>query len=541
MKNKPYPLYSLPLISDLKDMVRQRTDESFDEIAFSFMADTGRTARRTFGEFSDDINCLGTYFFDKGYHGKHIAIIGKNSYEWLVAFMAIVNGGNVAVPIDKNLPPEKVCQLLRQSDCSVAVVSKKGAALIEPLSKDDSENNIDVFHTANFADYIAYGKKLIENGDREFIDCEIEPEKMAAIFFTSGTTGDSKGVMLSHKNMASDINAACKNFVLNGNTLSVLPFHHTFGLITAVLKVYHYGFSTHLNSSLKNLQAELREVKPQTLFVVPLFVKTFYKSIISTARKKGKEKLIIRASKISGTLLNIGVDVRNMLFQSVMSAFGGNLEYIICGGAALDPQYVKALRSFGINILNGYGITECSPVVSVNRNHYWRDGSVGQILDGCFIKIADDNEILVKGDNVMLGYYKDEIATNAVLNNGWYSTGDLGHVDKDGFLYITGRKKNLIILSNGENVSPEEIEEQILRNEAVCEAVVYEDRGQLAIQIFPNEEYAGNQEYFENLIKDYNKVQPQYMHIQRVLLKDEEFEKNSTKKILRFKITNKSC
>jgi len=534
MKNKPYPLYSLPLISDLKDMVCQRTAESFDEIAFSFMSTTGRTARRTFGEFSDDINCLGTYLFDKGYHGKHIAIIGKNSYEWLVAFMAIVNGGNIAVPIDKDLPSEKICRLLKQSDCCAAVVSKKSAALIESES-------LTTFSMSYFADYIAEGKKLIENGDREFIDHEIDPEKLAAIFFTSGTTGNSKGVMLSHKNMAHDINAACKNFVLKGNTLAVLPFHHTFGLITAVLKVYHYGFSTHINSSLKNLQAELREVKPQTLFVVPLFIKAFYKTIITTAKKKGKEKLIVRASKISGTLLNIGVDVRGMLFQSVMSAFGGNLEYIICGGAALDPQYVKALRSFGINILNGYGITECSPVVSVNRNHYWRDGSVGQVLEGCSVKIADDNEILVKGDNVMMGYYNDEEATNAVLNDGWYSTGDLGYVDKDGFLYITGRKKNLIILSNGENISPEEIEEKIMHDEAVCEAVVYEDRGHLAIQIFPNEEYIGDQEYFENLIKEYNKNQPQYMHIHRVLLKDEEFEKNSTKKILRFKVTNQNC
>lgn len=534
MKNKPYPLYSLPQISDLKDMVCRRTAESSDEIAFSFAAGAGKTARRTFKEFSDDINAFGTYLFSKGYHNSHIAIIGKNSYEWLVAFLAVVNGGNVAVPIDKNLPSEKVCQLLKQSDCCAAVVSKKGENLITEA------DNISSFSTICFSEYIAEGKKLIEKGNHEFLDFEVSPEKLAAIFFTSGTTGDSKGVMLSHKNMASDINAACKNFILEGNTLSVLPFHHTFGLITAVFKVYHYGYATHLNSSLKNLQTELREYKPQTLFVVPLFVQTFYKSILNTAKKNGKEKLINRASKISNTLLNVGVDIRGMLFQSVLSAFGGNLENIICGGAALDPKYVKALRAFGINILNGYGITECSPVVSVNRNHYWRDGSVGQILEGCSVMIAEDDEILVKGDNVMLGYYKDEAATNAVLREGWYATGDLGRVDEDGFLYVTGRKKNLIILSNGENVSPEEIEEHILRDDAVCEAVVYENKGSLAVQIFPSEEFAGNQEYFENLIKNYNKDQPQYKHIQRVLLKDEEFEKNSTKKILRFKVTEQN-
>lgn len=534
MKNKPYPLYTLPQITDLKDMVRRRTAESSDDIAFSFKAATGMTAKRTFREFSDDIDSFGTYLFSRGFHGAHIAIVSGNSYEWLVAFLAIVNGGNVAVPIDKNLSAEKITELIRQSDCTAAVVSKKADTLLKDTA------GIPTISAADFTDNIAAGRKLIETGEMCFCNYEVDPEKLAAIFFTSGTTGDSKGVMLSHKNMASDINAACKNFVLEGNTLSVLPFHHTFGLITAIFKVYHYGYATHLNSSLKNLQAELREVKPQTLFVVPLFVQTFYKSIYSTAKKNGKEKLINRASKVSNTLLSVGVDLRYKLFQSVLDAFGGNLQYIICGGAALDPKYVKALRTFGINILNGYGITECSPVVSVNRNHYWRDGSVGQILEGCSVQIAEDDEILVKGDNIMMGYYNDVAATNAVLHDGWYSTGDLGHVDEDGFLYITGRKKNLIILSNGENVSPEEIEEQILRDDAVCEAIVYDNSGSLAVQIFPNEEFAGNQEYFENLIKEYNKTQPQYKHIQRVLLKDEEFEKNSTKKILRFKVTENS-
>ncbi len=529
MKNKPYPLYSLPQISDLREMMKLRTAESESEIAFSFMAGTGKTARRTFKEFDEDVAAFGTYILNKGYRGAHIAIIGNNSYEWLTAFMAIVNSGNVAVPIDKNLSAEKVAALISQSDCTACIVSKKGARLISDITS---------YSTENFSEYIATGKKLLENGKCEFWDLEIDRERLAAIFFTSGTTGDSKGVMLTHKNMASDINAACKNFVLNGNTLSVLPFHHTFGLITAILMVYNYGYATHINSSLKNLQAELREVKPQTLFVVPLFVQTFYKNILSTAKKQGKEKLISRASKISNTLLNIGIDIRSTLFQSVLSAFGGNLEYIICGGAALDPKYVKALRSFGIHVLNGYGITECSPVVSVNRNLYWRDGSVGQILDGVSVKISDDGEILVKGDNVMMGYYNDKSATDAALSNYWYSTGDLGYVDEDGFLFITGRKKNLIILSNGENVSPEEIEEQIMRNDAVCECIVYDNNGSLAVQIFPNEEFYGNQAYFENLIANYNNHQPQYMHIKRVLLKDEEFEKNSTKKILRFKITD---
>ncbi len=534
MKNKPYPLYSLPLISDLKDMVKQRVEEAPDAVAFSYMTSKEVMIQKTNKEFSDDIDAFGTYLYSKGLRNAHIAIIGRNSYEWIVAFLAIANGGNVAVPIDKNLSADKVEQLMKQSDCCAAVTSKKCSELI------DGMENITRFYTKEMPDYIEEGKKLIDEGYTEFLDHSVAIDKMAAIFFTSGTTGDSKGVMLSHGNIASDVNAACKNFVLNGPTLAVLPFHHTFGLNTAVFKVFHYGFPVHINRCLKQLQSDLKLIKPQTILVVPLFLATFYKSVLTTAKKTGKDKTLRRASKVSDVFLNVGIDMRSKLFQSVRAAFGGNLEFVICGGAALDEKYIKAFRSWGITILNGYGITECSPVVSVNRNRYWRDGSVGQVLQGVEVKIAEDDEILVKGDNVMLGYYKDEAATEAVLNDGWYSTGDLGRIDEDGFLYITGRKKNLIILSNGENVSPEEIESQILSDDAVAEAVVFENKGMLAIEIFPSEEYLGNQEYFENMVKEFNKTQPQYKHLHKVRLRDEEFEKNSTKKILRFKVNEQN-
>ncbi len=530
MKNKPYPLYSLPQITDLKDMLNQRVEATPDAIAFSYTGGKDKTTYKTFKEFSDDVNALGTYLYSKGFHNAHIAVIGMNSYEWLVAFTAITNGGNVSVPIDRNLSEEKVHELLRQSDCTAVFSSKKCL----PLVKD--AKGIEIFCTHDLYDYIFEGADMIADGNTEYIDYEIDPEKLGAIFFTSGTTGDSKGVMLSHKNMAFDINAAVKNFEPAGGTLAVLPFNHTFGLITSVFKVIHYGCSTHINHSLKQLQNDLKTVKPQTFFVVPLFVETFYKSVLTSAKKTGKAKLLQRAAKVSNPLLNVGIDIRKMVFQSVKAAFGGNLEFVICGGAALDPGLVKAFRTWGVEILNGYGITECSPVVSVNRNYYHRDGSVGQVLDGITVKIAEDDEILVKGDNVMMGYYNDEAATKLVLNDGWYSTGDLGRLDDDGFLFITGRKKNLIILSNGENVSPEEIEAKILKDDAVAEAVVYEVKGSLAVQIFPDEEHLGNQAYFDDLIKNYNKTQPQYMHIRTVTLRDEEFEKNSTKKILRFKV-----
>lgn len=528
MKNKPYPLYILPQITNLKDMLNQRLEAAPDSNAFSY-SQGKEVITKTTAEFAKDANALGAFLLHNGHKGHHIAIIGENSYEWLVSFMSIVNGGNVAVTIDKEYSAAEIAELLQKSDCNAVIVSKGYSDLVENVG-------LHIYNMGEFNTFLYEGQKLIDNGIREFIDYKINPEQLAAIFFTSGTTGSSKGVMLSHKNMASDINYACKNFVLEGDTLAVLPFHHTFGLITAIFKVFHYGKSTHINKSLKRIKQDIATAKPQTIFMVPLFVETFYKQIIDTAKNSGQLSKLERGVKTSDLLLKLGIDVRRKMFGTVLDAFGGNIEYIICGGAPLDVKYVKAYRSWGVSILNGYGITECSPVVSVNRNHYWRDGSVGQILNGCNVQIAEDGEVIVKGDNVMLGYYNDEISTSDVLKDGWYHTGDLGKIDDDGFLFLTGRKKNLIILSNGENVSPEEIESRIQRDDAVCEVVVYEDNGQIVAEIFPVDEYISNTAYFDNLIKQINVGQPKFKQVNSVRLRDKEFEKNTTKKIIRYKV-----
>lgn len=531
MKNKSYPLYSLPEIRDLKDMVRRHAADAPDAVAFSYSAGRNKTVQKTCREFSDDIDALGTFLYQKGYKNSHIAIIGENSYEWLAAFLAIVNGGNVAVPIDKEQPADKIRHLLQQSDCEAVFVSKNYAELVEEV------DDITVFYISDFSEYIAEGRKLIDSGITEHTDYTINTDKLAAIFFTSGTTRSSKGVMLSQKNMIYNVCVSRKSVEIRKNVLSVLPFYHAFGLMIGVFSVYCYGCPVYINKSLKQVLNDFQKSSPSAVAFVPLFVETFYKTIMENAKKNGRDKTLLRAVKISDFLLRFGMDLRKKLFKSVHEAFGGNLEYIICGGAPLDEKYVKAFRSWGITILNGYGITECAPVVSVNRNYYWRDGSVGQILDGCKVRIAEDGEILVKGDNVILGYYKDDESTNAVIQEGWYSTGDLGHIDNDGFLFITGRKKNLIILSNGENVSPEEIEAELLRDEAISEAVVYGDKGMLHVEIFPCEPYIGNQEYFDALIANFNQNQPPHHQIQKVHLREKEFEKNSTKKILRYKVT----
>lgn len=528
MRNKPYPLYDLPPIRDLKGMIRKRAEEEPGAIAFSYSKGKDEVIKKTSAEFSSDIDALGTYFFSLGLQGKHIAILGKNSYEWIVAFCAIVNGGSVAVPIDKEQPPETVQKLLKQSDCSVIIYSNT-------YEKSVDQCNVERISMADFEVYISKGRELKSDNHNEFTNYQVDCSALAAIFFTSGTTGNCKGVMLSQKNMAADINSACKNFFLSGDTVAVLPFHHTFGLITAIFKPFNYRHMVFLNKSLKRIQNDFALVKPQTVFFVPLFVETFYKQIWLTAKKKGKEQTLRRAMRLSNFLLKIGIDIRKQLFSSVHSAFGGNLEYIICGGAVLNEKYIKEFGSWGISILNGYGITECSPVVAVNRNKYRRDRSVGYIIDCCTVKTSNEGEVLVKGDNVMLGYYNDKQATNDAFVDGWYNTGDLGYIE-DGFLFLTGRKKNLIILSNGENISPEEIENRLLLFDEVREVVVYSEGGILTAEIFPIEEYIGKQEHFNELIKKVNQGQPSYKQINKIKLREVEFEKNSTKKILRHKI-----
>ena len=347
--------------------------------------------------------------------------------------------------------------------------------------------------------------------------------------------------MLSHENIAEDINSSCKLFVLKGNTIAVLPFHHAFGLVVAVLMVLNYGYTIYINKSLKTIQKDLQIAKPQTMFLVPLFVETFHKQIWINAKKEGKEKQLQRMMKISDFLLKVGIDVRKKVFASVRNAFGGATEYIICGGAPLGIKYVQEFRSLGIEILNGYGTTECSPCAAVNRNHYHKDGTVGVGVPDIDVKISDSGEVLIKGPIVMQGYYNDVDSTDEVLDEGWYKTGDLGYLDDEGFLTLTGRCKNLIILSNGENVSPEELEADFQKYDEVQEVLVYEENGIIIADIYPNEEYRKKmeddalQEHFDKICKEINRKRPLYKQVGKVVLRYSEFEKNTSRKILRYK------
>ncbi len=528
MKNKKYPYYdALEDISDLKDLILTKASDSPDKIAFVYPCETGEM-RKTYHDVKEDINAFGTWMYKNKIKDKHVAIIGKNSYEWLVAFLACVNGGNVAVAIDKSLPANEISELLKLADVDYALVTD------QYVEKVDTKLVKKVFDLGTFDTILYEGRKLLRDRNNDFLTYQIIPEKTAAILFTSGTSGKSKGVELTNHNIAFELNRTCQLYKPSGNVLAILPFHHAFGLIVGIFMAVNYEEPIYINKSPKYVKKNLQDFKPQTIFMVPMFVEFFHKQIWAEIDKKGKTAATKGLMASTDLLLKTGVDVRKKTYSAIHKVFGGNLEYIICGGAALDPMYVKEFRSWGIEILNGYGTTECSPCTAVNRPFHHKDGSVGVPIPETEVRVSEEGEILFKGDHVMKGYYKDEEATNAVIIDGWYHTGDLGYVDEEGFITLTGRKKNLIILSNGENLSPEELEEDFSRDSAVREVLVYDENGKIVAEIYPEDDFLDNQAYFNELKEKINNKRPMFKRIAIVKLRNEEFIKNGSMKIVRY-------
>lgn len=526
-RNRNYPLYEREEYETLSQMVWEKAQKCGDKIAFQYRRGKNIFSV-TYREYLDDAVSASKYLSDRCNGRSHIAILGENSYQWLVIFMATVMSGNVVVPLDKELDAAGIGGLLTHSNSQICVYSDAYSDIAERLSGDCSVTVLSMRAAAE-AQKIGGSDNTVP---KEW--CDTDKHNAAAIFYTSGTSGKSKGVMLSQESMMADINFACKNFFLSGDTLSVLPFHHAFGLLTSVFAPFNYEHTVFINSSLKNVKRDLLQAKPQMMMLVPLFVETFYKTIWQTAQKQGVERKLRLGITISNFLLRLGIDIRKILFRSVLSAFGGKLECIICGGAPLQEKYVQEFRSMGIEVLNGYGITECSPVVATNRNFYHRDGSVGQILKDCQVRIQN-GEIQIQGKNVMLGYYEDEAATQDAFEGKWFRTGDLGHIDEDGFLFITGRAKNLIILSNGENVSPEELENLLLVYELVKEVLVYAENEVITAEVFPDPEtYVENmQKQIQDIVDTCNRMLPTYKRIQRLKVRQTEFPKTTTQKIKR--------
>lgn len=525
MSSTAYPLYDLPRIRNLRELVELKYRSCTENIAFSYSDETGNKVSKTFGDVYHDINILEDWMSAQGIQNRHIALIGENSYPWLVAFLAVINGGNVAVPIDKGLSGDEIAGLLQKADVTMAFCGDPCKKIFPGIEE------IEIF-SFDKVEKICGGME--ENrSSRAGSKDEDDVDKCCCIFFTSGTSGAAKGVCLSQRNLTSEIMQATQMVKLGSNTVSILPFHHAFGLVEGILAAFYYGCETYLNQSIKTVKRSLLEQRPQNLFLVPLYVETFHRQVWAAAKKQGRDRVLRGLMRVSDILLKVGIDLRGRLFKYVRESFGGRLEYVICGGAALDPFYIREFRSWGIEILNGYGTTECSPCVAVNRNFCHKDGTVGLPLPDVEVEAAPDGEIRVRGDIVMLGYYKEPGATAMVLQDGWYATGDLGYLDGDGFLTLTGRKKNLIILSNGENVSPEELEAVLVLEEGVREVLVYEREHVIVAEIYPEESHMGDEAYFDRLLQKVNRGLPAHKRIAKVILRREEFVKNSSMKIVR--------
>ena len=561
MSNKPYPRYDLEELSDFRELVGRSARLFPERVAWCFMRD-GQRVDVTFAQFARDVEALGTALRRRAEPGEKIVVIGENSYEWIVAFFAVTNAGLVVAPIDKEYRPDEAFALIERAKPALIVYSDKlDAALtsqFDPktsvciqarLRREKSElarssEPIEGPKVTELPGLIAEGAAAVEAGDESFAKTQVDPDALSAIFFTSGTTGGSKGVMLSQRNFMSDAWACRRLVYIHESTMLVLPLHHTFAILTSVLCSIFEGMSVSINSGLPRLMAELATFKPHSLYVVPLFLETFHRQVMAKIKRSGKESTVKLMMGLTRVLGKVGIDIRRKVFAEIIDGFGGNIDLFITGGAPVDFRVVSDLRAFGIQILNGYGITECSPVAAVNRTGHYRDGSAGLPLECAELKIANPDpdgvgEIWVKGRNVMLGYYDDPEATAKAMDDGWFKTGDLGRFDTDGFLHITGRLKNLIITSNGENVSAEELEELLYRVELIEEVCVFDRGGTITAEVFPAAPARDEMPREELLaalkeaVKKINHGLPAYKRVKDVVIRDVEFEKTSTRKIKR--------
>lgn len=528
MKN--YSLYPNPLQPSLKELVAFCAQTYGDKPAFQY-ADRKTDISISFVQFQTQVEMLGTYLYKTGYKKCHIAVLGENSYEWILTHFAVTCGGNVIVPIDKDLDAKQISELLRDSECVSLFYSNSYSDIIDELRK--SEPALSFHNMKDIPDMLKEGGQLIRDGYREYLDAAVHKDDLASIVYTSGTTGKSKGVMLTHFNFSSCAHGACCNILNTGPVLLILPLHHTFGLVASVFSVMYYGNPVCINKSLKRLTADFQKYRPEMMFAVPMVLETLYKTIWNTAKKQKKDKELRALVRISDILLKCGIDLRKYLFRSVRASFGGNLDMIVSGGAPLDEKYVQAFRSFGIAVLNGYGITECGPVVAVNRNRFAVPGSVGVPLCCNEVKIAENGEILVRGSNVMRGYYRNDHENQQAFSDGWFHTGDLGTIDKYGALHITGRIKNLIILSNGENISAEGIEQLVYTIPYVKEVVAYGKDDAIVAEVFLDDEVSDAKDRIFGDIQAINQNLPLVRNIGKVLIRDTEFPKTTTKKIKR--------
>ncbi len=550
------PLYAPGVqLASIKELIVFAAGQYGTKAAFRYKKED-QIIIRTYAELYRDVKLQSGLFKSLNLPRKHIAIIGKTSYEWIVTYLSIMYSGMVAVPIDTQLLPQEYGKLLKRADVDCVVCEKKLKSSIDDLQLTGSPSILCMDEEKTNADA---ARELLSDE----ISDQIDVNALAVIVFTSGTTGESKGVMLSQKNIMVDVQSASQILGLSeqDSSLSILPLYHSYEMTCDILLLMYFGASVSLNDSLKYMSRNLKIFRPSVLFAVPMVVESIHRSIMEAVRKSKKEKLFYLLLRLSAILNKAGIHCSRSLFKNVRKELGGELRLMISGGAYLDQIYIDFFDNIGINLVQGYGITECAPLLSANPDRFKKRYSIGRIVTCCEVAIdkndtyekADGHavgEIMARGANVMLGYYKDEKSTSAAMREGWFKTGDIGWIDQDNYLYITGRIKNLMVLSNGKNVSPEEIEQKLFRLPVVKEVQVVSTkegyREEIMAVIFPDETYIEEnaitdvKKYAEHEVNNVNKELPAYMQVTKVVLRDSEFPKTSTRKIKRMYTTEEA-
>ncbi len=566
MKN--IPLYEVTHVENLRDVIKNRLRDFPENPVFLHKEKKGGDYVPVSTEkFDHDIDSLGTALMSKVKKGARVAILSETRYEWYVSYLGTTNGVGCIVPIDKELHPDEILNCLERAEIEVLIFSKTKLDAVNAIydkvptikhyvcmdSTSDSRFEM-------FTDYLKEGEKLLKDGDRTFLDTPIDPNEMTILLFTSGTTSKSKAVMLCQRNICKNLEAMFSMLYIDKNDVffSVLPLHHTYECTCGFLGQIYRGTTVAICEGLKYIKTNIKEAKPTAVLMVPVMLEMFYKGIMKNLNADPKKaKKLQTGIKLSNFLLKFKIDVRKKLFKELHDVFGGNMRLIILGGAPVNPEMLKFFQEIGFICLQGYGLTECAPILALNRDCDFNDKAAGLPLPGCEIKVIDQDEngvgeFIAKGDNVFLGYYKDPENTSAALDSdGYYHTGDLGYIDKDGFCIITGRKKNVIIAKNGKNVFPEEIEYLLSLSPFVAESVVsgvvdevkddiiivatiYPDMEEVTKELGPNPSKEEIQKLLESASSKVNEKLEIFKKIKKTIYQDHEFEKNTSKKIKRY-------
>lgn len=563
-----------PELNNFRELMDFCYENYKDNIAYKYKKDPEKKPaeyiNKTYADTINDVKAISTAILNNNKKISRIALIGSNRYEWVISYFGVTTAGLVIAPMDKLLPEKEIKSLIKRSDVEAVIFEKKYADIFKELLADETNklstlicmDDIEDNEIQKLSDLIKTGNKLLKEGNKQYDDVKIDDNKMSIMLFTSGTTDLAKIVMLSQKNICSNIYAYQAHFKMlpTDTLLSFLPIHHTFESSITILYGFYSGACIAFCDGLRHIQENLKEYEVSIFVAVPLVLETMYKKINKGIAEQGKTKLINTMVKVSNGLLKCHIDVRKKLFKAINDNFGGKLRIILYGAASLDKDTVIGFDNFGINSIQGYGLTETSPVLVAEGETKHRPGSCGYPLDNVVIKILNPDkqgigEIVAKGPNIMLGYYNDEKKTEEAFEDGWFKTGDYGYIDKDGFLFITGRKKDIIVLRNGKNVYPQELEFLINKLPYVAESMVFSRESSktdtvLAAKIVYDKETIqkafGEKEekYYEKLIwkdiKEINKTLPTFKHIKQITITDEPMSKTTTQKVKRYEEIKKA-